>query len=214
MDLLYSINQYLKGKLSFNQGVELYKQAGASAFILQILKTEDDYAHDKLRSELQKHFDRLNSVETKPKKHPAGNLIRQQINPESLPTHLRAEYNKLGNIIRNISFLHAKLEEKNSNGERYKLAAQIIELVTERRIIYSRCDYYVANGRDLPQFENNKTEVDLQKLTKFEALHKIQLLRVQRTKLKKLPARVNDYNKVCSQIKVLEKLVKKYNDAE
>lgn len=212
MELLHSISQYLKGKLSFEQGVELYKQAGASPFILQLLKTEDDYAESKLRAELQKHFDRLNNVQL-PVSKKSENKKHKPINPDALPTHLRAEYNKLGNIIRKISFNHAKLEERNSTEERYKLAVEIINLVTERRTIYARCDYYILNGRDLPQFENAKTEVDLMKLPKYEALHKLQLLRVQRTKLKKLPARVNDYNKVCADIKTLEKSIKKYNDA-
>ena len=210
MEVLLLLEQFLNNKLSFKQGVKLYEQLGGSPVLLNLFKTEDDFARKKLRTELQKRFNSLNNKTTVLKSGPVKSpKKRNDINPDILPNHLKTEYLKLGPIIRQISFLHAKLEEKNNSTDRYKLAVEIIDLAKQRRTIYTRLDYFIDHNRDMPGFELVKEAADLKDTPYFEALHKLQLLRVRRTKLKKLPARIKDYEKVVDEIKILEEIVKK-----
>lgn len=213
MGLSNLIQEFLSGKLSYTEGVDLYKRIGKpSSFYIKLFETEDDFSHNKLRNELQKVLNTLENKQVHSEQKSSIKPGNKKINPDVLPHHLRLEYEKLGNIIRQISFNHAKLEERNKP-ERYKLAEEIIKLTEQRRVIYSRCDYFMENGRDLPQFENNVEEKTIEEIPLFEALHKLQLLRVQRTKLKKLPARVEDYKLVLTKIESLEKHIKKLKNA-
>lgn len=202
-----TIQDWLQQGADYNAGVLLFEKFGSNETLLQLFRSGSTYfTRKKLHLELTTIYKQAivpvakikESVQT-----PAP--IRQKINPELLPVELKTEYNKLGDLIRNIGHLHGKLTAVITDKERYKISDEIIALVEQRRAIFLRIDNYIATGKDTLKVEEKHALGESEELKKFRLKNELQLLRSSRSKLKKKPHRIADYNEVLEKIKVLEK---------
>lgn len=173
----------------YPKAVELYNLYGKSSVLKSLFaRGLTPYNFEKIEQELL-------SITIK--------LPTQTAQQASLPAPIAIEQKKLGNLIGQMSHLHAKLEEVQTDKERCELAAQIVEMADTRRSIFNRIDTYKSTGNDLTP--SQKTIETPKEINPFKELA---LLRSQRSKLKNKPNRVADYNKVVERISELENQLK------
>lgn len=213
MEILVSIQEYLNGNMPYNEAVLLYNRIGTSSAIKKLLESgEDDYSRDKLKAEFQKIVSNLQAnKEENNFKSFTKSKNEGAVQVELLPANLREEYHKLRPIIGEIRNLHAKLPMYSTKEERFDTAKRIVELVAKRRIIWDRIDYFKEHGVDHPIYQApvivEAPAETATKITLFEAKHKLNLLRSQRTKLKNKIHRFEDYTRVCKEIDELNNLI-------
>lgn len=210
MDFLFQIEQYLIGNLTYTQGAELYKKYGTNKTLKNLFASgEDDYSCKKLKTELQLILDNRKQIkETSIFTTHTVSKKRATINVEALPPHLKAEYYKLSPIIREIAATNPTLIHLKTNEARYDSAKRILELVEKRKAIFVRLEYYQENGKDHPFYEPIITEVKpIGPVSFFEAHYHLKLLRSQKSKLKKKPNRLGDYEKVCNEINAMNLII-------
>ena len=201
MDFLFQIEEYLKGNLSYKEGVELYKQYGTNKTLKALFAGEkDDYTVSKLKKELQLILDNRKEIkEVSDFKVFSPSKKRATINVEALPPHLKTEYYKLSPIIREIAATNPTLIHS---------ANRILELVEKRKAIFQRLEYFQEHGKDHPFYEPPRTEIKpAGNVSLFEAHYRLKLLLTQRSKLKKKENRVDDYMKVCSEIEAMRLII-------
>ncbi len=210
MDFLFQIEEYLKGNLTYKQGVELYKQYGTNNTLKALFAGEkDDYAVSKLKKELQSILDNRKQIkEVSDFKTFSPSKKRASINVEALPPHLKTEYYKLSPIIREIAATNPTLIHLKNDEARYVSAKRILELVEKRKAIFQRLEYFQEHGTDHPFYDPPKTEIKpAGNVSLFEAHYRLKLLLTQRSKLKKKENRVNDYMKVCDEIAAMRLII-------
>lgn len=205
-----TIKDWLQQPSDYNAGVLLFEKYGSNKTLLALFKSGATFfTKKKLHLELT-NIAKSNaaiistSISSKEK---IKTTVRVKIVPELLPAHLKIEYNKLGDLIRQIGHLHGKLTVIDSDKQRGEIAFKIIDLVEQRRSIYTRLDNYVATGKDLLKVEEKPVITESEELKKFRLKNELQLLRSSRSKLKKKPHRVDDYNAVLEKIKVIQKQI-------
>lgn len=210
MDFLFQIEEYLKGNLTYKQGVDLYKQYGTNKTLKTLFAEEkDDYTVSKLKKELQSILENRKHIkEVSDFKSFSPSKKRATINVEALPPHLKTEYYKLSPIIREIAATNPTLIHLKNDEARYVSAARILELVEKRKAIFQRLEYFQEHGKDHPFYEPPKTEIKpAGNVSLFEAHYRLKLLLTQRSKLKKKENRVNDYMKVCDEIAAMRLII-------
>ena len=210
MDFLFQIEEYLKGNLSYKEGVELYKQYGTNKTLKALFAGEkDDYTVSKLKKELQLILDNRKEIkEVSDFKVFSPSKKRATINVEALPPHLKTEYYKLSPIIREIAATNPTLIHLKNDEARYVSANRILELVEKRKAIFQRLEYFQEHGKDHPFYEPPRTEIKpAGNVSLFEAHYRLKLLLTQRSKLKKKENRVDDYMKVCSEIEAMRLII-------
>lgn len=210
MDFLFQIEEYLKGNLSYKEGVELYKQYGTNNTLKTLFAGEkDDYTVSKLKKELQSILENRKQIkEVSNFKVFSPSKKRATINVEALPPHLKTEYYKLSPIIREIAATNPTLIHLKNDEARYDSANRILELVEKRKAIFQRLEYFQEHGKDHPFYEPPRTEIKpAGNVSLFEAHYRLKLLLTQRSKLKKKENRVDDYMKVCSEIQAMRLII-------
>ncbi len=210
MDFLFQIEEYLKGNLTYKQGVELYKQYGTNKTLKTLFAGEkDDYTVSKLKKELQSILENRKQIkEVSDFKVFSPSKKRATINVEALPPHLKTEYYKLSPIIREIAATNPTLIHLKNDEARYVSAARILELVEKRKAIFQRLEYFQEHGKDHPFYEPITAEIKpAGNVSLFEAHYRLKLLLTQRSKLKKKENRVNDYMKVCDEIAAMRLII-------
>lgn len=210
MDFLFQIEEYLKGNLSYKEGVELYKQYGTNKTLKALFAGEkDDYTVSKLKKELQSILDNRKEIkEVSDFKSFSPSKKRATINVEALPPHIKTEYYKLSPIIREIAATNPTLIHLKNDEARYVSANRILELVEKRKAIFQRLEYFQEHGKDHPFYEPLRTEIKpAGNVSLFEAHYRLKLLLSQRSKLKKKENRVDDYMKVCSEIQAMRLII-------
>lgn len=216
MEILVSIQQYLDGNLSYTDAVKLYNEIGTNSALKKVFATgEDDYSVNKLTSEFKALISKLKPEKstsfqsfTVPKNNNAQ-LPIDKFSPE-----LRTAYHRLSPIIREMAMLHAKLPEFQTDAERFECASKIYKLSRERRTIWDRVDYFKEHGVDHPMFKTvEKTPEQVIEIDLSKAKKNLNLLRTQRTKLRGKTHRLADFERVCTEISLLEIYIKNYSDA-
>jgi hypothetical protein len=210
VEILVLIQQYLNGDLSYQQGVAIYTKYGDNATLKKMFAdAEDDYSIKKLHKELQAIEKRLKlNADNNAYKSFTQSKLKGKINVEILPTHLRELYHKLSSLIREMALLHSRLTLYPTDAERFEASAKIIELSEERRIIFTRCDYFMEHGKDHPAYALIEVEEpQTTGISYFEAQYKLKLLRSQKSKLKDNPKRAADFQKICEEISIYETVV-------
>lgn len=210
MEILVLIQSYLNGDLSYQQGVAIYQKYGENSALKKLFaQGEDDYSIKKLHKELLEIEKRLSAtVKSNSFKTFTESKLKGKINVEILPTHLRELYHKRIQLIREIALLHSRLPLYPNDAERLAAAEKIVSLVEERRVIFTRCDYFMEHGRDHPSYELVEVEpVKTTGISFYEAQYKLKLLRSQKSKLKDKPKRADDYKKICDDILIYETIV-------
>jgi len=210
VEILVLIQQYLNGDLTYKQGVAIYQKHGDNAALKKLfLQGEDDYSIKKLYSELQ-------AIETRLKANNTNNAFKSftesklkgKVNVEILPAHLRDLYHKRIQLIREIALLHSRLPLYPNDTERLAAASKIVDLTEERRIIFTRCDYFMEHGKDHPAYALVEVEPPVTEgISYFEAQYKLKLLRSRKSKLEKNPKRLDDFNQLLEDIKIYKKIV-------
>lgn len=220
VEFLLEIEQYISGNLSFAEGVKIFNKVSTNYALKQVFALGDDeYSREKLRSEFQKMLSAYKlantvieaavevatSFEASPSIFLSHTVSKKKgsINVSKLPVHLQVEYYKLSPIIREMASLHAKLPLYQKDEERFVAAKRIIELSKARRKIFNRLDYFEENGTDHPFYIKPKAavkEIAQVKTSYAEAQYQLNLLRAQRSKLKKKPDRYLDLQEVIKKI--------------
>jgi len=209
MEVWDLLQKQKEGKLSYKDGVTLFftlwpeKKKSLASFFTK----EDVYSRRKLKKELGAKFDELQAIQQQ-NNFVDFSISKNRNNPidlSKLPTALRKEHARLGPIIREIASLHARLYNCSTDSQRYEYAWHIVELVAERRAIFTKIDEFNATGRvtEQLQHQNIRAVPNIEKDYKVE--YELKLLRSQRTKLKKNPRRVHELNEVIKKIFELEK---------
>lgn len=210
VEILVLIQQYLNGDLSYKQGVAIYQKHGDNAALKKLFtQGEDDYSIKKLHSELQVIEKRLQAnVDSNKFKSFTESKLKGKVNVEILPAHLRELYHKRIQLIREIALLQSRLPLYPNDNERFEAAKRIVSLTEERRVILTRCDYFMDHGKDHPAYA--MVEVEKPKttgVTYFEAQYKLKLLRSQKSRLKDNPKRAADFQNICDEISIYETIV-------
>lgn len=219
MEIAGLLQQHKEGTLSYTDGVALFfelypeKRSALESFF----EVEDQHSRAKLHAGLDAKVTEFTNV-TLPGKF-EGHAPKRRINVDELPPELRKEYAGLSPLIRRISHLHARLFQcfpgSVGDKQRYDLACDIIKAVRQRRAIFNKIDNYLLTGRlpdqDLPA-PPRLVKPDVPAPRNYEVEHKLQQLRVKRSKLKKrLPHRQADYDAVVKRIAELS--TKRYAEA-
>lgn len=184
----------------YYSGVEFYIKYGQNNSLKQVFQFGPcSYTTAKLKSELKK----LDYI-----KITLGKASKPKIVREKLPTDLQIEFDKLGMLIKEISFKNAQLELLPSNSVRAKYCSEIIKAALKRREIFNRIDYYMEHGVDLVKIDPKKKSSLLDNNKIEDLKNQLARLRSNRSKLSKNPTRVSDYNNICNQIVEIEKQLK------
>lgn len=210
VEILVLIQQYLNGDLSYQQGVAIYTKYGDNNALKKLFADgEDDYSIKKLHRELQEIEKRFKAnVDSDKFKSFTESKLKGKVNEAILPAHLKTLYYKRIQLIREIALLHSRLPLYPNNEERLVAASKIVDLTEERRVIFTRCDYFMDHGKDHPAYA--LVEVEEPKtngVSYFEAQYKLKLLRSQKSKLKNKPNRAADLQKICDEISIYETIV-------
>lgn len=200
--------RFKEGKLPYKDAVALFflihpDKRGLKSFFL----VEDRYSRKRLKEallvkyhELEQNRQNSNFVDYGHSKHK-----KEPIRLELLPPELRLRYARLSPIIREIASLHARLFNCSTNEQRYELAARIYLLVSQRREIFTQLDQFNATGKILERLKNNTLKIKAGGQKNFEDEYKLKILRTTRSRLKKNPRRIDEYNQVVLQIQEIEK---------
>jgi hypothetical protein len=218
MDFLFKIEQYLSGKLPYKDGVKLYLDYGTNSILKNMFSTgEDDYCKKKLKTELdlilQKRKLQIISETKISNEQPTYQIFTESkkkgsINVEKLPPHLKTEYYKLAPIIREIAATNPTLIHLKTKEARFESAGRILDLVEKRKAIFVRLEYFQEHGEDHPYYKPLIEEIEVNnRISYYEAQYKLKILRSQKTRLKKKPARLKDYEKVCIEIDEMLKII-------
>lgn len=210
VEILVLIQQYLNGDLSYKQGVAIYQKHGDNAALKKLfLQGEDDYSIKKLHSELEVIEKRLQAnVDSNKFKSFTESKLKGKVNIEILPAHLRELYHKRIQLIREIALLHSRLPLYANDNERYDAANKIVSLTEERRIIFTRCDYFMEHGKDHPAYAMVEVEPPVTEgVSYFEAQYKLKLLRSRKSKLENNPKRQDDFKQLLNDIEIYKKIV-------
>ncbi|OFY87852.1 MAG: hypothetical protein A3F72_02985 [Bacteroidetes bacterium RIFCSPLOWO2_12_FULL_35_15] len=191
----------------YKQGVDFYLKYGSNNTLKALFQSGANiYTKEKLDSEL-----RAISVLVPERKI-------SKYNRDDFPLQLQTEFDKLGELIRKIGYLHAQLAIVRTNSDRFKIAKDVLKLVEQRRNIFNRLDEFKTTGKDLLPIEIKKEIPEYN--TENVALKALQLkdearrLRVQRSKLKSNKKRVADYNYTVTRIAEIDmELIKLTNGA-
>lgn len=184
-------------------GVEFYSRHGSSDTLKHLFASgENSFTKRKLSDELEK----LQHIATQPA---TNNRTKAKLLRDKLPPHLQTEYDRLGELIRKMSYLHPQLSVVKSKIDRANISAEILSYAEARRVIFNRLDHFAETGQDLLQVNEKASESEKKEASPLEQKEELLRLKVQRSKLKKKPNRVNDYNIVVTRIAELEKELKK-----
>jgi len=215
MEISKKIEMFLQNPSNYKDGLSLFKQVRPKSPLLRLFQNEDDFSRSKLINELQVIF----NLFPKPKKEPAfksytKSKLAGSINPEQLPEDLRLEYYKLSPYIREIAHHHSQLKIVLSDQERFGRAARIHELVGLRRGIFTKCDYFMEHGVEMPVPDAKQAVTVKQSDSKeiLEAKAELILKRSRRSKLKNNPRRLQDYIEVCKRIDELKLIINGANE--
>ena len=198
---------HAQGKLSYAQGVEIYHFCHPSSPLKDFYKVEDRYSRRQLKTFLDQKYEALskNKQANTFKSFGVSKYALSKINLEILPEDLRIAHARLSPLIREISSLHSRLFNCTSDLQRYEVCLKMYPLIIERRLIFSRIDQYVLTGTDI--LKKTPDTVQVKKMPDlpmdYEVEYNLKKLRVQRSKLKKNPRRIEEYNQVCAQINEL-----------
>lgn len=210
MEISKRIKQFILNPTNYQAGLKLFKEAKPKSPLLRLLQHEDDYSRIKLISELQIILNSLPEEKKEPAfKSYTKSKLAGTIDPEKLPEQLRLEYYQLSPYIREIAHNHSQLKLVATDQERLVRAARIIELTGLRRGIFTRCDYFMETGKELPMPETKKAVIPKLSDSKeiLEARAELIRKRSSRSKLKKNPRRQKDYIAVCERIDQLEAII-------
>lgn len=192
-----------EGTLSFTDSVALFfeiypqKQTALKSFFA----AEDQFSWKKLRAGLDAKFDELQAnAKASEFKHFTQKHPKNEIKVELLPEHLRNEYAKLGPIIRRVSQLQARLKYAPTNADRFEIAKEIVELVGQRRAIFTMIDSFNQSGFYETPVVAEKVPVDATKLRNYETEDKLRKLMSRRSKAKGKPEKLAEYNDIEKQI--------------
>ncbi len=205
MDISYS-HTWLNGAKDYTSGLEFYMKYGSSDVIKKLLQAgPTKFNNSKLLSEIQKIAD------ANPEIFIQGG--KRKIDRAMLSQELQIEFDKLQSLIQAISWGNSRLDLIQNDLDRYNCAAEILNNVQARRMIFMRIDHFIDHGTDLVKKSAVKIPV-IKTLSEDKELRKLQLreelilLRAQRSKLKMKAHRVADYNKVLTRIEQIEKALK------
>jgi hypothetical protein len=206
-------NQWVDNGADFAEGVAYYTIHGDNDTLKALFTKGDNYYNRmKLRAELQNLkvavAPKEPAVTEIPEDFKTFRVPVKRINPDLLPDVLKTEYYKLGPLINQIRFLHAKLDTENEE-QRCAYALKIVENSSIRRSIFNKIDEYLATGK-LPIVEEKPTPVAVQDLSVYQLKEELLLLRSRRSKLKKRLDRSADYESVLARICLIEKEMEKY----
>lgn len=208
MELLYLLQQHDQGSLSFEDSVALFFKCypNKEKTLASFFDTEDEFSWKKLRTGLDDKMKELLANQNENKFKTITPSVHQEkpINLTTLPLELRQEYARLSPIIREIAQLHARLPLALNQKSRFDLAEKIVELTQERRAIFIKVDSFVQSGFYEKPIENKPEPVDASKLKNFQLEYDLKLLRSRRSKAKKNPARLEEFNALSKQIIELE----------
>jgi len=202
-------NQWVDNGCSYNEGVNLYNTYGNN-YALKILfaKGENYYTRNKLKSELQnlKAVTPLPAVTAAviPKDFKTFREPKKRIDTDTLPDSLKSEYFKLGPLVGEMRYLHAKLDTTNEE-ERRVYALRIVEISEIRRGIFNKIDEYQATGKlPVEPVTEKPMPKALEEMNDVERHKELLRLRVQRSKLKNKPHKQTTYNAILERIEKLE----------
>lgn len=201
-------NNWLNDGQPFAEGVAFYKKFGNSNTLKKLFATgESAFAKEKLCAELAKIKVKtpISAKTQTTDDAPVVSYKKQKIDRAALPPHLQKEFDKLHELIGTMAHKHAQLEMVPTNADRYVLAKEINEAADKRQNIFNRIDHWLEKGTDLVPTAEKKKVQEAKKLRELELLNELRLLRSQRSRLKKNPKRVKDYNDVCEEIDVKTK---------
>lgn len=210
------LQRHKEGSLTYQEGVALFFQLWPSRKYLESFFTKED-AHSRkilntaLTQEYAKQAALILPAAQMPPPPPQSNGPavaslgpQKRINAALLPAELQLQYARLSPIIREIAHLRGGLFVAPNKHQRYLLADKIIRLARQRRAIFNQIDAWQQTGKFIPEanFERAKK---VPRGTNYEIEHQLQKLRTRRSKLKRNPARLAEFNAINEQIKALEK---------
>lgn len=192
-----------EGALSFTESVALFftiypeKETALKRFF----ESEDQFSWKKLRTGLDAKYNELQAnAKASEFKHFTPKHPKNEIKLDLLPNHLRVEYAKLGPIIRRVSQLQARLKCAPTNADRFELAKEIVDLVGQRRAIFTMIDSFNQSGFYETPKPIEKIPVDVTKLRNYETEDKLRKLMSRRSKAKGKPEKLAEYNDLEKQI--------------
>lgn len=209
------IAKWLNSNGPFDQGAELYNQFGTSEVNKILFKSKNPYTTKKLREALEallqsKNVFPINSTvatgESSSSVEPFkiySESTRERINPDLLPEELKAEYYKLGDLYKKISYFHNRLDLLHTDKQRFDAAKEIVNAAAVRRGIFMLIDDYMKNGSVVPIPVKS---VD-NELTPFEASEMLKRVSVQCSKLKDKPQRAFEYRNLLARKLELKAIV-------
>ncbi len=216
MEISKRITQFILSPTDYSTGLKLFKEAKPKSPLLRLLENEDDFSRTKLISELQVILNSLPKEKKEPTfKSYTKSKLAGSIDPDKLPEDLRLDYFKLSPYIREIAHHHSQLKIVVTDEERLTRALRIHELTGLRRSIFTRCDYFMEHGYELPVPSAKKEVTQKPQDSKeiLEAKAELILKRSMRSKLKKNPRRLKDYVATCERIDQLQAIINGTHEA-
>jgi hypothetical protein len=203
-------HKWITSGRKYSDAVDFYNTHGKSKALKSLFAlAETPYTRKKIAEEIQQ------LCTTLPQQPPATSFKQynqpiNRINPETLPETLKAEYYKLGPLIRRISYLQSRLDIIQSDEIRLQHALEIIQAAEERRAIFNNIDYFLKHGSEQPnsikkEAEKEPTPYVDHEVKYYQLKEEYQRLRVQRSKLKNKPHRQADLNKVVERMEQIDK---------
>lgn len=197
-------NKWVAGGCNYDAGVAFYAIHGKNNTYKKLFALgANNFTTKELYEELSKLIKitvKDGAVKVRPK---------MSIDRDTLPPYLQIEYDKLGQLIGEISFHHSQLTNVMTEKERFKVAELIYNKGKERRSIFNRIDYYAETGKDLMKLHEIKKEVSPESdLKVLQLKEERRRLCVQRSKLKNKVHRDKDYNEVVNRMNDIDKELK------
>lgn len=211
---IQDIAKWLNSNGPFDEGAALYNEFGTSDVYKSLFKSKNPYTVKKLRESLEALLEGKN---VSPINSPGVNgtsvetfkiyseSTRERINPDLLPEYLKAEYYKLGDLYKKISYFHNRLDLLHTDKQRFDAAKEIVQAAAVRRGIFKMIDEYMGSGKITPA----AVKVDVVSLTPFEAVNELKRVSVQCSKLKDKPQRAFEYRTLCARKLELKAFVDK-----